>query len=282
MRRAAAMIVVLTAVLLAADRPFAWGVQGHHLIARIALTRLTPDTHRAVATILGDEDFVAVSTWADEVRSARPETYNWHFVDIPFGETTYSASRDCPPTARGDCVVAEIARARQALRDATLPARPRSEALKYLIHFVGDLHQPLHTIDDHDRGGNDVKVQGDAGRTSNLHALWDSGVIQKRGLDEDAYLRFLIGDLQAHPLPATDDKVDVIRWVEDGHRIAAADAYHYPEFSVTAPPATAISLSDAYLKRAQADIDRQLEIGGVHLAALLNETLASHDRPMPR
>jgi hypothetical protein len=275
MRRTAAITIVLAAVLLTADRPFAWGVQGHHIVARIALTRLTPETRRAVTTMLGNEDFVAVATWADDVRKDRPETYNWHFVDIPYSETAYSATRDCPPTDKGDCVVAEIARARLTVRDATLPAVQRAEALKYLIHFVGDLHQPLHTSDNHDRGGNDVKVQGDAGWTSNLHSVWDSGVIQKRGLDEDAYARFLIADLEAHPVPATENRVDVIRWVEAGHKLAEVDTYCYAEFVPGAPPALAITLNDDYWKRAQVVVDRQLQLGGVHLAALLNETIGA-------
>lgn len=275
MRRAIAVIVVVAAVLCASARSFAWGAEGHHIVARIALTKLTPETLRAVTAMLGTEDFVTVSTWADEVRTARPETYNWHFVDIPYGDATYNAARDCPPTEKGDCVIAEIARARLALRDASIEPRQRAEALKFLIHFVGDLHQPLHSIDNHDRGGNDVHVQGDAGRATNLHAMWDSGIMQRRGLTENAYAEFLIADLQSHPLPASEDRVDVIRWAEASHKVGVADVYHYPEFAAGTNPASPINLDDAYFRQAKADIDRQLQLGGVHLAALLNETLSS-------
>jgi hypothetical protein len=270
MRRTAAVAVIAAAILLSSARPFAWGASGHHIVARIALTRLTAETQRAVTTILGEEDFVTVATWADEVRTARPETYNWHFVDILYGNATYSPERDCPPTEKGDCVIAEIERARQTLRDTAQPARQRSEALKYLIHFVGDMHQPLHSTDNHDRGGNDVHVQGDAGRATNLHAMWDSGIIQRRGLTENAYAQFLIEDLLAHPLPASEDRVAVIRWAEDAHKVGVADVYHYPEFVVGANPASPINLDDAYVKRAKDVIDRQLQLAGVHLAALLN------------
>jgi hypothetical protein len=268
------LVPVALALIVLSPSLRAWGGVGHHVVARIALSRLTPATQQAVTSILGAEDFVLSATWADEVRSARPESYNWHFVDIPYAETKYDAKRDCPATERGDCVIAAIARLRQTLSSSSADAVARREALKFIIHFVGDLHQPLHSIDLHDRGGNDVKVQGDAGRTTNLHSVWDGGAISRRGLDEDAYVRLLLDDLRAHPVPAADERVDVVRWVEDAHKIGVADAYNFPGFVPTGPPATPVTLDDSYYKRAQTAIDRQLQLAGVRLAALLNETLS--------
>jgi len=272
MVRRVTLVIALLIVPMAVARPHAWGSQGHHIVARIAQTRLTPETQRAVAALLGDEDFVTIATWGDEVRSARPETYNWHFVDIPVGEAHYDAARDCKPSDRGDCVVAAIERLRKTVVDTNASIADRRDALKFLVHFVGDLHQPLHAAWNADKGGNDVKVNGDAGRTTNLHSIWDSGAILQRGLDENAYGQMLIDDLKAHPLPASEDRVDVVKWVEDGHKVAETDVYHYAGFSTSGPPAAPISLDEAYIKRAQAVIDSQLKLGGVHLAALLNET----------
>ena len=93
------------------------------------------------------------------------------------------------------------------------------------------------------------------------------------GLDENAYLQRLLDDLRAHPVPASDARVDVVRWVEDAHRIGVADVYTFPGFVATGPPSSPITLDDAYYKRAQIAIDRQLQLAGVRLAALLNETL---------
>jgi hypothetical protein len=273
MRRSAVLVVALTAAIALSPDLRAWGGLGHHVVARIALTRLAPATQQAVTAILGSEDFVLSATWADEVRSARPATYNWHFVDIPYGETKYDAARDCPPTERGDCVIAAIARLRQTLANASADAVERREALKFIIHFVGDLHQPLHSIDLKDRGGNDVRVQTDGPRPSNLHSVWDSGAINRRGLDEDTYLKLLLDDMRARPIPASEARVDVVRWVEDAHKIGVADVYNFPGFVPTGPPASPIALDDAYYKRAQTAIDRQLQLAGVRLAALLNETL---------
>jgi nuclease S1 len=273
MSRRIALVIALVIIPVAVAHPHAWGAEGHHVVARIAETRLTPETQRAIAALLGDENFVTISTWADEVRSARPETYNWHFVDVPYGQPHYDAARDCKPSDRGDCVIAAIDRLRRTLADTTASASDRRDALKFIVHFVGDLHQPLHTIENHDRGGNDVKVNGDAGRTTNLHSIWDSGALSQRGLDENAYTQLLLDDLKAHPLPASEDRVDVVKWAEDGHKVAEADVYRYAEFTPSGPPASPISLDAAYIKRAQGVIDRQLKLGGVHLAALLNETL---------
>src|SRR6185369_14238028 len=95
------LVAVALALIVLSPSLLAWGGVGHHVVARIALSRLTPATQQAVTSILGTEDFVLSATWADEVRSARPESYNWHFVDIPYAETKYDAARDCPATERG-------------------------------------------------------------------------------------------------------------------------------------------------------------------------------------
>ena len=161
----------------------AWGAVGHRVVARIAWAWLTPAAGprpRRCSAAGVDAVSVAAATWADEVRSARPETYNWHFVDIPSASRDTTPTRDCPATEKGDCVIAEIARARVDLVDARRTSALKAEALKFLIHFVGDLHQPLHAIDNHDRGGNDVSVnalRGEEGRATNLHAAWDTGLI---------------------------------------------------------------------------------------------------------
>jgi S1/P1 Nuclease len=264
-------VALFAAALLVPARPAAWGAPGHHIISIVADTRLTPEARRAVSALLGTETLVTVSTWADQVRGDRPETSNWHFVNIPYGEARYDATRDCAAAPRGDCVIAAIARFRNAVRDTTLTADARLEALKFIVHFVGDLHQPLHAIDNRDRGGNDVRVAGDAGRATTLHAVWDSGVIQRRGLDAPTYARLLLDDLVARPLAPAQLVVDVVRWAESAHRAGVESTYAFPEFTRGASPPAPIRLDDAYYRRAQEAVDRQLLLGGVHLAALLNE-----------
>src|SRR5262245_27856682 len=139
-------LIAISAVLvcLAMTPVKTWGGGGHHLISRIAYSQLTPAAKAFVLDLLGDEDFVESSTWADRVRNDRPETYNWHFVNIPYAATSYDPARDCAPTDRGDCSIAAIARARTEIVSKSRSRAQRAESLKFLIHFVEDLHQPLH------------------------------------------------------------------------------------------------------------------------------------------
>jgi hypothetical protein len=257
----------------------AWGVVGHRVVARLAWAQMTPAARTHAATVLGEspgtghDAFVSAATWADEVRPARPETYNWHFVDIPVGKAPYDAARDCPSTERGDCVIAAIARARVELVDANRPAALKAESLKFLIHFVGDLHQPLHTIDNHDRGGNDVIVaalRGDEGRPTNLHAAWDTGLINLSPETESARAERLLADLRRRRVAIG---LDVVTWVEESHAIGRRVVYNYPSFSLTGPGPDAIALNDAYRKTAVAEIDRRLQLAGARLGALLNSLL---------
>ncbi len=207
------------------------------------------------------------------MRSGRPETYNWHFVDIPVDQARYDAKRDCPATEKGDCVIAEIARARVELVETGRSIPLKGEALKFLIHFVGDLHQPLHAVDNHDRGGNDVKVaalRGDEGRATNLHSAWDTGLINLSTETEAARAERLIADLQAHP-PAVS--LDVVKWAEESHDVGVNVVYRYPSFSPTGPGPDPIALSDSYRASAATTIDSRLALAGARLAALVNALL---------
>src|SRR5262249_9745305 len=101
---AALVVGVLAAWPLGSDRLSAWGAQGHHIVARIAWARMTDRAREEATTLLGGgmDEFVSSATWADDVRPKRPETFNWHFVDIPSGVTRYNQARDCRPSDKGD------------------------------------------------------------------------------------------------------------------------------------------------------------------------------------
>jgi hypothetical protein len=269
---ALAAVAVWAAVGGGTARVCAWGATGHHVIARLAWARMSPAAQDRAAALLGgrQDAFIAASTWADEIRSARPETYNWHFVDIPVGAAHYDAARDCPPTDRGDCVVAELVRARDEVADVSRPPDQRADSLRFLIHFVGDVHQPLHAIDNHDKGGNDVRVaalRGEEGRATNLHAAWDTGLINLSTESEAARADRLLADLRAS---ARTETPDFVLWAEQSHERAERVAYSYPGFSPAGPPSEPITLDEAYRARALETIDRQLVLAGSRLGALMN------------
>jgi len=277
-RQAAAVLGVALLVLLprSAARVSAWGAQGHHIVARVAWGLMTPEARAEATSLLagGPDAFVAAATWADEIRNDRPQTYNWHFVDIPVDQSSYDPARDCPATERGDCVIAEIARARAELTDASRTGPLRGESLKFLIHFVGDLHQPLHTIDNRDRGGNDVRVtslrEGPDGRATNLHAVWDTGIINLSTTTEAARADAILATLRTHPMDVT---IDVVKWAEEGHAVALKAVYTYPGYSPAGPPQTPVTLSSDYITQAASLMDQQMMKGGARLAAIVNALL---------
>jgi hypothetical protein len=234
----------------------AWGTTGHQIIAELAQRRLSAAARAQVTTLLHGATLASVASWADDVRSSRPETARWHFVDIPREASRYDAARDCAPEAQGDCVIAAIERFRQVLADRRRPESERAEALKFLVHFVGDLHQPLHSIDDHDRGGNGVPVTL-FGQPTNLHAVWDSGLIAHTGLGVAEYVaRLEASDVDASGTP--------ISWAEEAHRAAVDHAYVIPADR---------RLDEPYYDANRPVVDLQLARGGARLARLLNETL---------
>src|SRR5262249_13977234 len=147
----------------------------------------------------GEISLASISSWADDVRDARPQTYNWHFVDIPLSRTTYDPALDCRESPKGDCVIAAIERARTILADKSASTTERGEALKFLVHFVGDLHQPLQTVADNS-GENDLKVSfftdptGRKREDTNLHAVWDVGLIRNRFWDWGTYVQWIETD----------------------------------------------------------------------------------------
>jgi hypothetical protein len=160
----------------------AWGPQGHVVIAMVAEDRLTPNARKAVRKMLLGAPLATTAIFADEYRVTHPETFRWHFVDIPFEESDYLEQRDCQVLTTGDCVIHAIERAKATIKDTSAKPFDRADALKYLVHFVGDLHQPFHAIERKqangkgDEGGNLVDVKF-FGEPTNLHTLWDSGLI---------------------------------------------------------------------------------------------------------
>ena len=198
--RTKALVAAFVVLVASNVSALAWGYEGHRIIAEIAEQFLEPETAHRVRDLLAIENrttLAEVSTWADEIRPQHPETRRWHFVSIPIhpnaGESSgYDAVRDCP---QQECVVAKIEEFERVLADPQASQRQRLEALKYVVHFIGDVHQPLHAANNDDRGGNDVAVTF-MGHQTNLHAVWNSAIIGPavKG-DERAYALRLAGDI---------------------------------------------------------------------------------------
>lgn len=253
----AAVLAVLGVCLPA----FGWGPEGHNLVARIALARLKPATRTRVAGMLGpDQTMVSVSSWADRVRTTRKETGPWHFVDIPLGQPHLDMTRDC---GKGDCIVAVIERFRAVLKNPATPPDERKDALMFLIHFVGDLHQPLHSSDNHDHGGNEVHLEF-LGRNINLHSLWDTALLARMGTEDELYARFLE---QAQKHRKKWAKGSVEDWAEESHWAGENIVYGL------LPKGTPAVINEEYERQADPVIAAQIEKAGLRLAVILNAVL---------
>jgi hypothetical protein len=121
--------------------------------------------------LLGGGTIDSVGSWADDYRHDHPETGPWHYIDIPLADSKMDLAREC---ANGDCVIAKTEEFLAVLKGPGADSAKRAEALKFVIHFIGDMHQPLHDEDDGDKGGNARHVIFD-GRPDNLHWIWDTG-----------------------------------------------------------------------------------------------------------
>jgi hypothetical protein len=229
-----------------------WGTEGHQVIAKLAGSQLTAQARTEVTRLLEPEPgstMVSISTWADEHRN--PATATWHYVNFPRRTCTFEAARDC---SDGKCVVAAIERQSKVLASSATDAT-RLLALKYIIHFVGDLHQPLHAGYGDDRGGNSYQLQAFM-RGSNLHAVWDSGLIKNLNQDADTLTARLATNA------VTGASFDAVRVAEESCHIVDTPGF-YPDRLVDVP----------YIVNYTPVMEQRLTLAGARLAALLNQLL---------
>ncbi len=176
--RPAAALVASLAAALASPAAWAWGPIGHRAIAQVAESHLTPEARRAVEALIGPYTLPEVAYWFDEVRPdpAWAATAAWHWVSVEDGET-YAQAKKNPA---GDVFVA-LAENEKKLADRKAPAAERANALKIVVHLVGDLHQPLHVGRAADAGGNKIQVTFN-GAPETLHWVWDALIVRDEGL----------------------------------------------------------------------------------------------------
>jgi hypothetical protein len=265
------LVVACLIQLALLAQAYAWGPEGHSIVAEIAQRRLSPGAAAKVREILGENASLAsIASWADDYRALHLDSADWHFVDIPLAADDYEESRDCAPSPQGDCVIHELARSLRDLTDPALTAAQRRDALKFVVHLVGDVNQPLHTVGEL-RGYNDLAVcyfsspaKNDCVAT-NLHIVWDVGLIRSIFWDWGGYVDYLETDwLPAHNDPALDSGTPV-DWALEAHR-AARDV-------AVAGVTMDAHLGVDYLAAVRPTLDRQLAVAGLRLARTLNEAL---------
>lgn len=305
--------------LIAASPAFGWGCDGHQIVALIARTHLTPAVNAVVDKILlaspipvehnrfcqdTPTDLMAVSApWADDVKGST-KTFLWHQIDIPITVRSGDYHQWCDPIGpsvngkdRPGCIVNAIPYELAILRDPSQSAEARADALRYTIHFLGDLSQPLHVSDNHDEGGNCTSYRLPfLEKPTTLHGIWDYDLIthelKTRKLTEVELAAMLDDEFSGPGSRLMAEKSDVEAWTWEAHKLAINLVYGLLSPPVHVAPANAglatkascdadrarmadtnITINQNYMDLALKTIHQQLATAGYRLAAVLNETL---------
>ncbi len=268
-----AKLVTFFVALTMSSACLAWGMQGHRVTGLIAEKFLTQKTKDRVQEILGGMSLADAATWMDRERPTLLQfdstTPLWHFDDVPVcGKAVLDDY--CPD---GNCASEKTKLYLKVLADSDSTPEELADAVKFIIHMVGDLHQPLHSSDNKDRGGNLVMVNFNDARVK-LHHAWDTELVTKVQGDrsEDDFANDLYAAYTAKKQPATPG--DVEQWVTESHKLAVK--YSYGEltgFACKKNLSGTQALTDTYIKDAVTVIEAQLAKAGARIAYLLNSTL---------
>ncbi|MBS0578289.1 MAG: S1/P1 nuclease [Proteobacteria bacterium] len=280
--------VVLLALLIPGTAR-AWGPQGHRTVGAIADQLLTPQAHAVVLQLLaldldkfdrpsGRSTLESVAVWADEIHGSRAAHNPWHYDDDPVCGRSAKA-RYC---ADGQCNSEQLKRLIAVLADPRAPRAERNEALKWVVHLEGDLHQPLHAANNEDRGGNDVQVAlagvRTHGRTS-LHKVWDTLLVQRAFRTSNARqpppgLPALAAEAQELLHEAGQGSPD--SWAVESNNLARNVAYRYAGFACHTPAEGIVVLDADYVAAGAALVRERVLLAGARLANILNQAFAAH------
>ncbi|UAK26314.1 S1/P1 nuclease [Sphingomonas nostoxanthinifaciens] len=278
------LLLMLVALLALPSPAAAWWEYGHETVATIAMSQVKPTTRASIDWLLKRQAVLETPTcpahtieqasvWPDCIKTLGDRfsyAYNWHFQDVELCKS-FSTREPC---ANGNCVSAQIARAQRMLADRKLPPRDRLMALAFIVHFVGDLHQPLHGVEhEGDQGGNKVKASYGAVPHTNLHSIWD-GLLAERAIStppEGAagiLASVPVADRAALAAGTLDD------WGRESWEAAKRDVYGSVIADPCAePPVRQVKLDEPTIERLIPMVRMQVAKGGLRLARLLDEAL---------
>ncbi|WP_312219392.1 S1/P1 nuclease [Sphingobium yanoikuyae] len=248
-----------------ASPAFAWGPIGHRVTGAIADRNLSGLARANVQLLLGEENLAEAATWPDDMKSDPADFWQkqaspWHYVTVREGDAYMSA--DAP--SEGDAMTA-LAHFTATLRNRAASIDDKRLALRFVVHIIGDLHQPLHAGGGNDRGGNDLKVSW-FGRSTNLHSVWDSAMIEQRSLSYSELADWLVRAITPQEVIAWNDR-DPNIWIRES---IALRKTIYP---------TDTSLSWDYAYQHRRELDERLKRGGIRIAAYLNWVFENPENP---
>ncbi|GAA4274395.1 S1/P1 nuclease [Aquimarina gracilis] len=250
------LIIITLFSLNSFSASFDWGKTGHRVTGEIAEVHLTKKAKRAISSLLDGHGLAFVSTFADEIKSDKNyKGYSpWHYVNFPF-DKKYGEDK---PSEFGD-LVQGINKCIAVLKDTTSTIEDRQFYLKMLVHFIGDLHQPLHVGRGEDKGGNDIQIQW-FNEGSNLHRVWDSDMIDYYGMSytELSLNRDELSETQIEEIK----KGSILDWIHESQGLAK---------KVYATANVGEKLKYEYMYYNFPIVRKQLQKGGIRLAKVLND-----------
>ncbi len=263
-----AMRILIASVFLLCWAPpvAAWGPNGHRIVGQIAENHLTDAARKGIAELVGRASLAQIGTWADEIKSDPAWRYAspWHYVNAPPGQDIEKASK----SPRGD-VIEAILRFERVLRDQEAGRKERIDALRFLVHFVADVHQPLHVGYASDRGGNDIRVRW-FGESTNLHAVWDEHLVEHQRLSFTEWVRFF-GHAEPGEIAAWR-RSTVWDWARESRSMLPA-VYDYGGSRSAKTP----YLGYAYIFKHHDGVKKRLLQAGIRLSGMLNDIFAPRD-----
>jgi hypothetical protein len=234
---------------------------GHRTIGRIAENHLSPNAKAGVRSLLGDETLADVAPWADEVRN-QPEfraTGSWHFLNLPLG-LSYSEFQKTVEGMTQENIYSALLKQERVIADKGSSREKKVEALKFIVHFVGDLHQPMHVSREVDKGGNTIQLNYE-GQGTNLHSLWDTRLLQHEGL---TYEELAVKYDHASPAEIRQWQGDpLMKWLWESYEISTKI---YGEVDAM----KGRSIDERYYQAHIGIIQMRIEQAGIRLAGVLN------------
>lgn len=248
------------AVLLAS-----WGAVGHQTVARIAENHLSPEAQLAVKDLLGNETLPGISSWADQIKSdpVYSATGPYHFVNLPAG-LDYNQFSSSIKALKNDNLYQALIKYENILADPNISREKRAEALKFVVHLVGDAHQPMHISRAEDKGGNTIQVQFD-GQGTNLHSLWDGKLISRTGQNSEELSK--LWDNVSPDQISQWQKDPAIKWIYESYQLSG---------NLYAEIEKGNKLGEDYYKKHIAEIQLRVTQGGIRLAGLLNQIFKNY------
>ncbi|MCX7120709.1 MAG: S1/P1 nuclease [Gammaproteobacteria bacterium] len=257
---------------------FAWNGSGHRVIAQIAYDQLTPSAKEKIDALTEirfkskypDERFLKASTWPDQIRKTSPQYSAWHFIDLPFVKDNIKTA-----ALNAQNVATEITEAEKIVADKSEKNNRRAKYLSFLIHFLGDIHQPLHcttlydtTFPQGDEGGNRFQIK--TAISDNLHQYWDEGLGLFYSAPGHYHFYYYQVETLAKQLMAEYPKsffgarlgvMSPMQWAQESHQLAVTSVYQIQPNAVP---------TDAYIAQGQTVVREQVVLSGDRLAMVLN------------